>query len=58
MCLPCKHKGPRLSLIQVGIRFLQKMPHTVKLDVRFIRRHLLPPQFWYFGWLYYAGGVS
>ena len=58
VCLPCKHKGPRLSLVQVGIRFLQKMAHTVRLDVRFIRRHLLPPQFRYFAWLCHAGGAS
>lgn len=54
VCLPCKHKGPRLSLVQVGIRFLEKMAHMVKLDARFIRRHLLLPQFRYFEWIHHV----
>ncbi|MDR5695431.1 MAG: hypothetical protein QN121_09190, partial [Armatimonadota bacterium] len=58
MCLPCKHKGPRLSLVQVGIRFLEKLAHMVKLDTRFIRRHLPLPQLRHFEWLYHVETAS
>lgn len=55
--LPCKRKGPRLSLLRVGIRFLATWRRTVHLGVRFIQAHLPPPQLRYFPWLQTAEAV-
>lgn len=49
--LPCKRKGPRLSLLRVGIRFLLKVARKIHIGVKFIRAHLPPPSLRIFGWL-------
>ena len=49
--LPCKKKGPRLSLLRVGIRFLVKVSRTVHIGVKFVRAHLPEPSLRIFGWL-------
>jgi Transposase DDE domain len=49
--LPCKRKGPRLSLVRVGIQFVAKLALLVYIGVRFIRAHLPPPQLRRFPWL-------
>jgi hypothetical protein len=49
--LPCKRKGPRLSLLRVGIRFLVKVARKIHIGVKFIRTHLPPPSLRLFGWL-------
>jgi hypothetical protein len=56
--LPCKRKGPRLSLVRVGIQFVAQLALRVYLGVRFIRAHLPPPQFRHFPWLYVRKGVA
>ncbi|MBI3962547.1 MAG: hypothetical protein HY335_07335, partial [Deinococcus sp.] len=55
--LPCKRKGPRLSLLRVGIQGLAVWRRTVRLGVHFIRAHLPPPQLRYFPWLQTAEAV-
>ncbi len=50
--LPCKRKGPRLSLLRVGIRFLVKVSRMVHIGVKFVRAHLPPPALRLFGWLH------
>jgi hypothetical protein len=49
--LPCKRKGPRLSLLRVGIRFLVEVARKIHIGVKFIRAHLPPPGLRIFGWL-------
>jgi Transposase DDE domain len=49
--LPCKRKGPRLSLLRVGVRFLQKVSRMTHIGVRFVRSHLPPPALRIFGWI-------
>jgi hypothetical protein len=49
--LPCKRKGPRLSLLRVGIQFVTQIAPLGYSGVRFIRRHLPPPQRRRFTWL-------
>lgn len=49
--LPCKRKGPRLSLLRVGIRFLVGVSRRIHIGVKFIRAHLPPPGLRIFGWL-------
>jgi hypothetical protein len=49
--LPCKRKGPRLSLLRVGIRFLVRVARRVHIGVKFVRAHLPPPSLRIFGWL-------
>ncbi len=49
--LPCKQKGPRLSLLRVGIDSLRKLARVVRLRVRFIQQHLPRPQLRIFAWL-------
>ena len=49
--LPCKRKGPRLSLLRVGIRFLVRVSRRIHIGVKFIRTHLPPPGLRIFGWL-------
>lgn len=49
--LPCKRKGPRLSLLRVGIRFLVRVARRVHIGVKFVRAHLPPPGLRIFGWL-------
>lgn len=49
--LPCKRKGPRLSLLRVGIRFLVRVSRRVHIGVKFVRAHLPPPGLRIFGWL-------
>jgi Transposase DDE domain len=49
--LPCRHKGPRLSLLRVGIQFVTQIALLVYIGVRFIRTHLPPPQLRRFPWL-------
>ena len=46
--LPCKRKGPRLSLLRVGIPFVAKLALRVYIGVRFIRAHLPPPRLRHF----------
>jgi hypothetical protein len=55
--LPCKRKGPRRSLLQVGIRFLAKLAQTVVLGVAFIRAHWPAPKLRIFTWLQTAEGA-
>jgi hypothetical protein len=49
--LPCKKKGPRLSLLRVGISFLMKVSRMVHIGVKFVRAHLPSPAIRVFGWL-------
>jgi Transposase DDE domain len=42
--LPCTRKGPRLSLLRVGIQFVTKLALVVYIGVRFIRTQLPPPR--------------
>jgi Transposase DDE domain len=49
--LPCKRKGPRLSLLRVGVRFLEKVSRMIHIGVRFVRSHLPPPALRIFGWI-------
>lgn len=49
--LPCKRKGPRLSLLRVGIRFLVRVSRRIHIGVKFVRAHLPPPGLRIFGWL-------
>jgi hypothetical protein len=44
-------KGPRLSLLRVGIPFVAKLALRVYIGVRFIRAHLPPPRLRHFPWL-------
>jgi hypothetical protein len=55
--LPCKRKGPRLSLVRVGQWFLPTMARRVHLGVQFIRAHLPPPQLRCFSWLRGGEGI-
>jgi len=48
---PCKIKGPRLSLVQIGIRFLQKVANLIQLNICFIQQHLPQAQLRFFPWL-------
>gem|GEM_PF-2262688 len=47
--LPCKRKGPRLSLLRVGISFLKKVSRMVYIGVKFVKNHLPPPALRIFG---------
>ena len=49
--LPCKRKGPRLSLLRVGIYSLRKVARLIRLSARFIQRHLPQPKLRLFAWL-------
>jgi len=49
--LPCKRKGPRLSLLRVGISFLEKVSRMVHIGVKFVKNHLPPPALRIFGWI-------
>jgi len=49
--LPCKRKGPRLSLLRVGIGFLVRVSRRIYIGVKFVRAHLPPPSLRIFGWL-------
>ncbi len=49
--LPCQQKGPRLSLLRVGIYYLRNLARRVRLSVRFIQQHLPLPQLRFFAWL-------
>jgi len=49
--LPCKRKGPRLSLLRVGISFLKKVSRMVYIGVKFVKNHLPPPALRIFGWI-------
>ena len=49
--LPCKRKGPRLSLWRVGIQFVAMLALLVYIGVRFIRTHLPLPRLRRFPWL-------
>jgi Transposase DDE domain len=49
--LPCKRKGPRLSLMRVGIQCVTQIAPLVYIGVCFIRTHLPPPQLRKFPWL-------
>jgi hypothetical protein len=49
--LPCKPKGPRLSLVRVGQWCLPTLARRVYLGIHFIRAHLPPPQLRSFPWL-------
>jgi hypothetical protein len=49
--LPCKRKGPRLSLLRVGMAFVATLALLVYIGVRFIRAHLPPPRLRRFPWL-------
>jgi hypothetical protein len=56
--LPCKRKGPRLSLLRVGMLFVTQLAFLIDRGVRFIRTHLPPPQLRRFPWLQALAGVS
>jgi hypothetical protein len=56
--LPCKRKGPRLSLLRVGIQFVATLALRVYMGVRFLRTHMPPPQFRRFHWLQARQGIS
>lgn len=56
--LPCQQKGPRLSLLPVGIYSLRKLARLVRLSVRFIQRHLPLPQLRIFAWSQTAEATS
>jgi len=56
--VPCKRKGPRLSLRRVGIRYLQKIARLVMLSVRFIQQPLPQPQLRVSAWLQTAKATS
>lgn len=49
--LPCRRKGPRLSLLRVGMAFVAKLALLVYIGVRFIRAYLPPPRLRRFPWL-------
>jgi hypothetical protein len=49
--LPCKRKGPRLSLLRVGIQDVAKLALLVDIGVRFIRTHRPLPRLRCFPWL-------
>jgi hypothetical protein len=49
--LPCKRKGPRLSLVRVGIQYVAAVALRVYLGVRVIRLHLPAPHLRHFPWL-------
>lgn len=55
--LPCKRKGPRLSLVRVGIQYVAMLALRVYIGVRFIRVHLPPPQLRRFSWLQAIEGL-
>ena len=56
--LPCKRKGPRLSLLRVGMQFVAQLAPVVYMGVRFIRAHLPPPHLRHFPWLQAIGVVA
>jgi hypothetical protein len=56
--LPCKRKGPRLSLLRIGIQFVTQLAPLIYIGIRFIRTHLPPPQLRRFPWLQALEGVS
>lgn len=56
--LPCKQKGPRLSLLRVGIYYLRELARLVRLRVRFLQQHLPLPQLRVFAWLQAAEATS
>jgi hypothetical protein len=49
--LHCKRKGPRLSLVRVGIRYLLPLAAQAILPADFIHQHLPAPQLRRFAWL-------
>jgi hypothetical protein len=49
--LPCKRKGPRLSLVRVGIQYVATLALRVYMGVRFIRLYLPLPHLRRFSWL-------
>jgi hypothetical protein len=49
--LPCRYKGPRVSLLRVGIQYVTQLAPVVYIGVRFMRTYLPPPQLRRFPWL-------
>ncbi len=47
----CKKKGPRLSLVRVGIYFLEEARRRWRISARFVLEHLPPPRLRTFAWL-------
>lgn len=52
--LHCKRKGPRLSLLRVGRRYLLPLAEQAILHAHFIQQHLPAPQLRRFAWLQMA----
>jgi hypothetical protein len=49
--LPCKRKGPRLSLLRVGIQLVATLALRVYIGVHFIQTHMPRPRLRRFPWL-------
>jgi hypothetical protein len=49
--LPSKTKGPRLSLLTVGLLFWPVLQNKVVLNLKFLKTHLPPPTLRSFPWL-------
>ena len=56
--LPCKRKGPRLALVQVGMHYLRQLASQVALNVAFLQQQLPSPQLRRFAWLQTAEAIS
>ena len=48
---PSKKKGPRLSLIYVGVFWLELIRTTAYLGLEYVRSYLPEPRMRYFEWL-------
>jgi hypothetical protein len=49
--LPSKAKGPRLSLLTVGLLFWPFLQNTLVITPRFLKKHIPPPSLRTFKWL-------
>jgi hypothetical protein len=56
--LPCKRKGPRLSLLRVGIQLVTQLAPLIDMGIRFVRAYLPPPPLRRSPWLQALEGVS
>jgi hypothetical protein len=54
--LPCKRKGPRLSLVSVALRHLEEALKEVMIDLAWVRAHLPEPELRKFAWIDRAEG--
>lgn len=49
--LSCKKKGPRFSLVRIGVRWLGKIRSSAYIGLQFVRSFMPPPTLRLFDWL-------